>query len=68
MNASPAGVTSTLRLVRANSLTPSSLSSDLICRLKADCTTKHRSAARVKLCSSAMATAYLNCCSSTHQS
>ena len=29
-NASPAGVTPTLRLVRANSVTPSSLSSDLI--------------------------------------
>ena len=41
-NASPAGVTSTLRLVRANSLTPSSLSKDLICRLRADCTTKQR--------------------------
>ncbi len=55
-----------LALVRANSLNFEFVK-DLICRLRADCTTKHLSAARVKLCSSARWPRRTNC-RTTHQS
>ena len=60
-NASPASVTRTLRLVRAKSTCPSSRSSAAIWWLSADCVTKQRAAARVKLPVSATSTTYRIC-------
>ncbi|ETK34617.1 hypothetical protein MPTA5024_18480 [Microbispora sp. ATCC PTA-5024] len=63
-NAAPAGLRRTRRLVRSKSFAPSSRSSRAIWWLSADWTTRHRSAARVKLFVSATATKYRICCSS----
>jgi hypothetical protein len=64
-SAAPAGVNASDLLVPWKSRAPNSCSSFAIWWLEADCTTKHRSAARVKLPSSATATTYLSCRRST---
>jgi hypothetical protein len=56
--AAPASVSVTVRPVRSSSGRPSSRSSCLICALTPGCATCRRSAARVKLASSATATKY----------
>ena len=62
---SPAGVSSTRRVVRTNSTSPSSRSSSRIARESGDCDMCRRSAARPKCSSSATATKYRSCRSST---
>lgn len=57
----PDWVSRTLRLVRSKSRAPTSRSSWVIWWLSPDCPMRQRAAARVKLSSSAMATAYSIC-------
>ena len=61
ISALPATVSSKLRVVRANRRTPSSLSSFMICCDSGGCEMCRRSAARLKLFSSATARKYFSC-------
>src|SRR4051812_10970509 len=60
-NTSPAGVSATPRACRASNADPKPVSSSRISRLSTGCGTPRRSAARVRLCNSAMARKCCQC-------